>query len=180
MTAVPPRSLFIKSFGPMTLIYFVRWRQNFHRFTSSTYDPTEVDVLSRTGGNEVVDNDAVADGGVLPNFSLTNAVILNYSFLGSFLVSVVFGFADTWTYNVTPGDELTSEFADAGRGHRQISFGTVSVTYNPVPNLSTTLSLDSAQPWKASDNSGFRFPFFAFESTANNFPTLTLSISGFY
>ena len=182
ITTINPSLVLIRSFGPVTFIYALDYSHNFHTHTSVTYDPSEVDILSRSNGAESIAGDAVAAGGILNEIALYNVFGTNFRF-SDFVFALRFGFGDFWTYDngtISESDQFTSDYADVGRGHSQITFGTVRLSYMPIRNFTTTLSLSSQQPWKTADNKSFRFPFFDFESTANNFTTVALSFSGLY
>ena len=182
ITRITPSLTFIRRFGPLTLIYDITYAHNFHKYTSTTYDPSDVDILSRQGGAEDIAGDVIAAGGVLTERSLFNTFGVNFGFSG-FLLAVRFGFGDFWGYDnntVTELDEYTSPYADVGRGHSQISFGTLRLSYMASQHFIASLWVTSQQPWKTADNSGFRFPFFDFESPANNFTYLGTTITGFY
>ena len=182
-TSLSPSLSFSSKAGPVGFSYNVGYGHNFYKYTSVTFSPDEVDILSRTGGNEVLASDAIAMGGVLPEMSLSNNFGVSYSIIDQLKFSVGFGFSDSWSYDngtITQDDEFTAELADPGRGHMQMNHGSVKLTYSPIKNLSTSLSMGSSQPWKTADNKGYRFPFFDFDAPARNYTNFKFGISGNY
>jgi len=130
-----------------------------------------------------VASDVIAEGGVLPEMSMGHRFGVSYSILDQLKFSVGFGFSDAWTYDngsITQEDEFTAENADTGRGHSQMTNGSIGLSYTPFRYLTASLSLSSSQPWKTADNQGYRFPFFDFEGTANNFTNIRFGLSGRY
>jgi hypothetical protein len=182
-TTVNPTLIVLQRFGNLTFQYVLDYSHNFNKYTSTVYDPSEVDILSRNGGTEQLNDGLVASSGVLNEITLFNSFGVNYNFFDSFLFSIRFGFADFWTYDngtITEADEFTSPYADSSRGHGQSSFGVLRFTYNPSNYLSAAISMSTQQPWKTRDNQGYRFPFFDFESPANNFTNFNLVVTAFY
>ena len=88
--------------------------------------------------------------------------------------------ADGTAPNGLPTTVFTNANADVGRGHFQLTSGAIRLSYVASQYFMATISLSSQQPWKTADNKSYRFPFFDFESTANNFTFIGTSISGFY
>lgn len=183
-TSIRPGLSFGGSVGPVGYGYSISGGINFHEFTTITFDPSEVDILSRDAGNEVVANDAVASpGGVLTQYSLSNNFNVSYRFPLNITLAVGFGFSDFWSYDngsISEEDEFVADNADVGRSHGQFTNGSISLSYRPIPYLGMSLSLSSSQPWKTADNQGYRFPFFDFENAANNFTYVGFGLSGNY
>jgi len=182
-TTIAPSLSFAWQLGGLKLSYSFGYHHNFHEATSTTYDPSDVDILSRQGGNEILSPGQVAAGGVLGELGISNAFNISYSFLESFSVALGFSFSDQWSYDngtITQDDEFVAENADVGRVHNQATSGSLRFSYAPIDYLSMSLSLSSSQPWKTADNQGFRFPFFDFESPQNNFTYLGFGLAGSY
>lgn len=171
-TSISPSLSFSGSYGPLSVSYSLAYAHNFYEYTSMTFDPADVDILSRGSGNETISRDTVAQDGVLGEFGLYNQFSVAYSFLDDFRLSIGFGFSDDWTFDngtITEEDDFTSEYASVGRGHSQRSNGSLRLSYSPLRQLSFSASMTSSQPWKTDDNSSYRFPFIDLESPANNF-----------
>jgi hypothetical protein len=182
-TTINPTLIILQKFGALGFIGFIDYSQNFNKYTSTTYDPNDVNILSRAGGAERLDSSTIAAPGVLTQSTLFYAAGVNYSFLDKFLFAVRFGGIDFWSYDngtITNADEFTSQYADSARGHGQLSFAALRLTYNPTANMSAGISLTTQQPWKTRDNKSIRFPFFDFESPSNNFSFMNFTVSGFY
>lgn len=181
--SLSPGLSFNWALGGLSLGYSIGYSYNFYEYTSTTFDPSEVDIIGRNGGTEMVASDAIAEPGVLTEHSLSNSFRVGYRFLEDFSVGMSFGFNDSWTFDngtITQPDEYTSEYADSARGHSQGMSGALRFSYSPIRYLSMSLSLSSAQPWKTADNKGYRFPFFDTEGPQSNRTRLGFSISGSY
>ncbi len=182
-TSLSPGLSFSSKAGPVGFSYSVGYSHNFYEYTSVTFSPDEVDILSRTGGSEVLASDAIAMGGVLPEMGLNNNFGVSYSIIDELKFSVGFGFSDSWSFDngtITADDAFTADLADAGRGHSQMTNGSLKLTYSPIANISTSLSMSSSQPWMTADNKGYRFPFFDFEATSRNYTNIRFGVSGHY
>ena len=169
--------------GDASLSYSVTYSHNFNKYTSLTFDPDDVDVLSRTNGTEAIAADTIAVDGVLTEMMLSNSFRVNYRIIDELSLGIGFGFSDYWTYNnstISAEDEYTADNARVGRGHGQSTNGSFSLTYSPIRYLSITARASSAQPWKTDDNKGYRFPFWDFESPSMNYTNIGLSVAGRY
>ncbi|MBQ1926772.1 MAG: hypothetical protein II767_10070 [Proteobacteria bacterium] len=155
-----------------TFAYAITYGHNFHKFTSTTLDPSEVDVLSRSTGEELLGEHAIAIEGVLTEIELANQFAINYQFIKQFGMTVGLAIADGWTYDngtITKDDEFVSPYAKVGRGHSQYSSGSLTFTYVPIKYVALALSMVSTQPWKTADNKTLRFPWFDTVSPSKNF-----------
>ena len=104
-------------------------------------------------------------------------------FIKQLSLSVGFGFADIWTYDngtITKDDDLVGRYAHVGRGHSQISLGTVSLLYKPIDMLGISFTMSSKQPWKTKDNKDIRFPWFDSISPAKNYTKFIIGASFSY
>ena len=156
--------------------YGITYGHSFIKYTSLTFNPSEVDILSRSAGVELVNNNNIASGGILNEIELANQFAVGYQFIKQ--LSVGFAFVDSWTYDNgtnTLDDEFVSPNAKVGRGHSQLSVGAVALTYTPIKYASITLSMTSTQPWKTADNKTLRFPWFDTVSPSKNFTKFMLS-----
>lgn len=168
------------SFWKLSLLYTITYGHSFHKYTSTTLDPNEVDILSRSAGNELIGVHNIATAGVLNEIELVNQFILNIQFIKEFGMNIGFGFIDSWTYDngtITSDDEFVSPYAKVGRGHSQLSAGSLSFVYKPIQYLALSLSMNSVQPWKTADNNTYRFPWFDTVSPSKNFTKFVFGVS---
>ncbi|MFA5624329.1 MAG: hypothetical protein WC966_04655 [Bradymonadales bacterium] len=170
-TSIMPQlgmGLKIARFG---VFYAVRYSHNFNKYTSASVDPNEVDALSRSAGNELLSRTDIAIAGVLTEIELVNAFSLSYDILDELVLSVGFAFADFWTYDSESlnDDDYTNPNAKPGRGHGQMSAGSVALAYTPWRYTTITFFLKSEQPWKQKDNKELRFPWFDTISYSKNY-----------
>ncbi len=163
--------------------YAITYSHSFNKYTSTTLDPSEVDVLARTAGNEFISADEVAIGGILTEIELLNQFVVGYKFLKNFGMKVGLGVYDAWSYDngiISSKDEFTSPNAKVGRGHTQASIGNIALYYVPIKYLTLALSMKSKQPWKTADNKTYRFPWFDTVSPSKNFTSFIFSASFVY
>lgn len=165
----------------LSLSYAISYGYSAHKYTSVTMDPDEVDVLSRSTGNEIMNSHNIAIDGVLGEHELANQFVLGIDCIKKVLnLSIGLAFADAWTYDngtITNDDEFVSPYAKAGRGHAQYSQGSVVLSYKPISYVAINLGMVSTQPWKTADNKSLRFPWFDTVSPAKNYTKFILSAS---
>ncbi|MCL2326126.1 MAG: hypothetical protein FWC40_06505 [Proteobacteria bacterium] len=179
-TSIVPSLSASVSLAKFSLSYSIAYSHSFHKYTSMTLNPSDVDVLSRSTGIELIGSNAIAIDGVLTEIALANQFVFGYSFLDNLALSVGLGFMDAWSYDngtITKDDEYVSENAKVGRGHKQYSMGTVTLSYLPIEYLTLSLSMVSMQPWKTADNKTLRFPWFDTVSPAKNYTTFLFTAS---
>ena len=162
-----------------SLAYGITYSYNAHKYTSVTLDPDDIDVLSRSTGNEIIDSHNIAIGGVLAEHDLANQFVLGIECIRKVLdLSVGFAFADSWTYDngtITSDDEFVGKHAKVGRGHSQYSQGSLVLSYKPIKYATVSFGMVSTQPWKTADNKTLRFPWFDTESPSKNYTKFLLS-----
>ena len=171
-TTISPSLAASIKFHKLLFAYGIAYGHSFHKYTSITYDPSEVDVLSRSTGNELIGSHDIAIGGVLSEIELANEFALGYQFIPQLGLTIGFGFIDVWTYDngtITKDDEFVNPNAKVGRGHSQLSQGSVMLTYNPHKWVTLQLAMVSTQPWKTADNKTLRFPWFDTVSPSKNY-----------
>lgn len=163
--------------------YNVSYTHNFNKYTSASVNPNEVDALARAAGNELLSASNIAIDGVLTEMELVNSFTISYDILDNLTFALGLAFADYWTYDnktITRDDDLVNPNAKVGRGHGQMSAGSISLAYSPWEYTTLTLFLKSEQPWKQLDNKEMRFPWFDFTSTAKNYTKFGLVASFHY
>ena len=162
-----------------SLAYGITYSYNAHKYTSVTLDPDDIDVLSRSTGNEIIDSHNIAIGGVLAEHDLANQFVLGIECIRKVLdLSIGFAFADSWTYDngtITSDDEFVGKHAKVGRGHSQYSQGSLVLSYKPIKYATVSFGMVSTQPWKTADNKALRFPWFDTESPSKNYTKFLLS-----
>ena len=162
-----------------SLAYGITYSYNAHKYTSVTLDPDDIDVLSRSTGNEIIDSHNIAIGGVLAEHDLANQFVLGIECIRKVLdLSIGFAFADSWTYDngtITSDDEFVGKHAKVGRGHSQYSQGSLVLSYKPIKYATVSFGMVSTQPWKTADNKTLRFPWFDTESPSKNYTKFLLS-----
>ena len=182
-TTIMPTLGFTIGLADLSFLYTITYAHSFHEYTSTTYDPSEVDILSRSTGNEILDAHHVAAGGVLPEIALVHEFALSYKFIEQLSLAVGFGFGDIWSYDngtITKDDEFVGMYSKVGRGHSQYSKGTLNLIYTPIPMLAFTLGMSSTQPWKTADNKTLRFPWFDTVSPSKNLTKFLFKIAFIY
>ncbi|MBO4350216.1 MAG: hypothetical protein J6A01_04615, partial [Proteobacteria bacterium] len=182
-TTIAPTLGFDIGLAGLSFGYAITYAHSFHEYTSSTYDPSEVDILSRSTGNELLGVHDVAAGGVLDEIQLLNMFALKYQFIKELSLVVGFGFSDIWTYDngtISKDDEFVGMYSKVGRGHKQYSQGTLSLNYSPIKYLTLTLGMSSTQPWKTADNKSIRFPWFDTISPSKNYTKFLFNIAFVY
>ncbi len=162
-----------------SLAYGITYSYNAHKYTSVTLDPDDIDVLSRSTGNEIIDSHNIAIGGVLAEHDLANQFVLGIECIRKVLdLSIGFAFADSWTYDngtITSDDQFVGKHAKVGRGHSQYSQGSLVLSYKPIKYATVSFGMVSTQPWKTADNKTLRFPWFDTESPSKNYTKFMLS-----
>lgn len=171
----------MRTFGPVTLSYNGSFRKNFHQYQSPVYDVTDVDsntFIAREGGNERVDALLYTAGGNNISYIFSNSLSVNVQIIAGLSANISYQISNAFTYASYPKDSLASGNATAGRGQRD-SFGTnISVSY-AFPFVFLTLGLSNGSSPMSADNSHLRFPFWDFESQANNLSSIYLNAMSF-
>lgn len=163
--------------------YAITYSHSFNKYTSTTLDPSDVDVLARASGNEFINADEIAIDGILTEMELLNQFVFGYKFLKNFGMKVGLGVYDAWSYDngiITSKDEFTSPYAHVGRGHTQYSIGNIALYYVPIKYLTLSLSMKSKQPWKTADNKTYRFPWFDTVSPSKNYTSFIFGATFVY
>lgn len=183
-TSIQPTLSASIKYSRLSLAYAITYSYNAHKYTSVTLDPDEVDVLSRSTGNEIIDSHNIAIGGVLAEHDLSNTFVLGIDCIKKMLsLSIGLAFSDSWSYDNgtnTSDDEFVGKYAKVGRGHSQYSQGSIALSYTPIQYVVLSLGMVSTQPWKTADNKTIRFPWFDTESPSKNYTKFLLSASFVY
>jgi hypothetical protein len=161
--------------GPATILFESRFTKNFHRYTSPTVDGGQGLALARLGGSEDLAGDVVAVGGVNSEFSLLNRLTAVFGLPADLSLTFDYAFIQSWSYAWDNDDSFTAANADTGRNLSDISQAVIDVSWqSPLPYLTISGGVVTAQTPKTANNDGFRFPFFDFEAPNSNSTTFYL------
>lgn len=178
-TSIMPGLTASIKYARLSVAYGITYGYNAHKYTSVTYNPDDVDVLSRSTGNEIIDSHNIAAGGVLNEHDLANQFVIGIDCIKKVLkLSIGLAFADSWTYDngtITTDDSYVGEYAKVGRGHSQYSQGSLVLSYTPIKYATVNFGMVSTQPWKTADNKTLRFPWFDTVSPSKNYTKFILS-----
>ena len=172
------RWAFFRSFGPIVLAYGGSFRTNFHQYQSPVLDPGEDPMIyARLGGADDMRGSNVAIAGNNVSFAIQNALSVSYVPLPNFSLSFSYGLANAWTYKTYPKDDMSSPYADGGRGQRDTAFGGLDLWYRFDQRFSLSGGVFTSASPKTDDNQSYRFPFYDFTSTASNLTTFYLALT---
>lgn len=167
----------------LTLSYGFRFQKNFHKYTTSNITAGTQNIpTSSLLLNPELSNSALVAGGNNVSFSVLNRLTASYSFLKRFYVMLDFYVINSWTYSSMPKDDLSSEFAKAGRGQRDSMFGAFEFGVNVfegkiLRSIDLALGVSTLQPVFTSDGRHLRFPFFDFVSSPSNNTSIYFDVS---
>jgi hypothetical protein len=154
--------------------------KNFNGYTSNAVDWDDFDTprISRPGGAENIAEGLTATGAGIVEWGVSNSLSGTVTFLKDFSCSLELALVNTFTYDMGTADAYTSSYARAGRAQRDITYGSIDVSWNALKHLSVSVGSVVAQEPKTSDNTGFRFPFWDLTNGAANRQVLYLSLKG--
>ena len=168
VSGVFSKSFFDESFS---LDYVGTFRKNFHRYASPTLE-ADGDVpptYARQGGAEDLAGNLVSVGGNNTSFTIRNELSATYSPIKDTLsFTLAYELANSFTYASFDKDEMSSPFAEEGAGQRDATVGQIVAGYRLDKRFSFQGGVATAATPKSADNQSFRFPFWDFESTADN------------
>jgi len=176
-----------KSFGAFNISYSLGLFKNFNRYTTPAVNTDEVGdhiILAHFKGNEQLTTDLIATGGSNTSFGVTNGIALSYTFEDLFVkgqalgLSLSYDINHSWTYESFPKDDLSSDYAVEGRGHRDAHGGTVDVSYQFMPELGLSLGVQTFVAPKTDDNKAFVFPFMNFSNNYRNNTYFYATVTG--
>lgn len=174
-----------RSFGPVTTALSTSFAKFWNGGDASTLDASDLDgvvPISFCPADRL--ESCVPLAGFAPNWrlrlGLDGSVELGFLEGLSFALSV--GYIYTRSFGRTP-DGFSSAVVD-GDGDRVVdginesdsTYGSLSLNYQILPQLTTSFGVYSFQPARTADGQSLRFPFFDFVSPANNFTTWFLSV----
>ncbi len=176
-----------KSFGDFYMGYSLGFYKNFNRYTSPAINTDEVGdhiILAHFEGAEQLTNDLIATGGSNTSFGVLNSLSIGYSWPDLFVpgqtlsVGMNYSINHSWTYESWPKDDLSSEYAVAGRGHRDSHGGGVDVGYQINKYLGVSVGVDTMVAPKTDDNKAFVFPLLNFSNNYRNNTSFSATVTG--
>ena len=174
---------FSRSIGPVYISYRFFFFKNFNEYTSPTVDTSDVGehvVLAHFEGNEQLTSDLISVGGNNVSFGIINALLVSWNITSELALAVYYELNNSWTYNSFPNDELSSEYAQGGRGQRDVQRGIVDVGYQFTDYLNVSLGVETLVAPKSLDNESFIFPFMNFSNNYRNNTSVYLSLTGIF
>ena len=157
--------------------YTFMFKKYFHEYTHAKVEDAG-NAIPICINRDSPDPEACFIGGYAnASFQFGNRLGVGFKIIEDLNLNVDMWIFNTFTYEVfEEEDELTSENAVAGRGQRDSTVGSISLSYRVNQYFSMALGTTTAQPPKTRDNKSFRFPFFS--TTADNFTSFYLSLTG--
>jgi hypothetical protein len=168
-----------RKLGPVALGLSTSFRKNFHRYTTPVLDGAQgiPFVNARAGSAEVVE-DGLAQGGTNNvSHSIAGELSVRYSPIEPLSFGIAYGLSTGFTYRSVPLDELSGSYAEEGVGQRDLSSGTISAGYELNERFSFGAGVSTVGPPLTADNQGPRFPFWDFESEADNLTTFYVDVT---
>lgn len=173
----------VKKLGVVTLAYVAAGFKNFNRYTSPTVSLDDVGdhvVLARFGGNEQLTGDLISVGGNNVEWGVLNSFTVSVALIEGLTFTVVGEVSNSWTYDVSPSDEFTSEYAKGGRGQRDTWHGVLDLTYALSDNWAVSMGTDTVVAPKTADNGDWVFPWANFSNNDRNNSSVYAVIAATY
>jgi len=157
--------------------YTFLFKKYFHEYTHAKVEEAG-NAIPICINRDTPDPEACFVGGYSnASFQFGNRLGVGFKIIEDLNLNVDMWIFNTFTYEIfEEEDDLTSENAVAGRGQRDSTVGSISLSYRVNKYFSMALGTTTAQPPKSRDNKSFRFPFFS--TTADNFTSFYLSMTG--
>lgn len=168
---------FRRRIGPVSLTYQLRGTKFFHRYSNALLPADQAGLFARTNGVEAVTDEYVATAVNNTSFNIRNSLIANVPGPGKLSFQVVYILINNFRYYDAPLDEFSSQYAKAGRGRSDLSYGQLAANYVFPGGYIGSLSLSSYSAPFSADNNTVRFPFFDLRSTPDNLSTVGLSVT---
>ncbi len=169
--------------GKLLLVGGVGVTNNFNRYEQASVNPVGRDdvalALTRTGGAESLSNGNIATGQNLTSFAFRSLAVANVQITDRWSFGLTYLLFNGFRYFDAPKDEYTGKYAKPGRGRIDTQWGIASLNYNIDADgiwSASLYSFTSSPPFSA-DGKTYRFPFFDFRSTADNFSSVGLQVT---
>lgn len=180
-----------RSFGPVDLSYSLGVSKSFNSSAvpEKTVDVArESDIISRNDDGTFT----VGAGYGNTSFSVSNSMSVGYNATEQLSFGYSLGIRNGFKYSVAADDELTADFADAGRGRIDTLNTGFDVSYSLSPDLegvvdlpfdlSLSAGIATSHPAVKSDNSGIMWPVFVnsfgANRAANNYGSISFDVTG--
>lgn len=166
-------------FGMLSLAIGTSIVKNFNKSTNAAVDGTEFRALGRPNGAEQLSGNLIATSTVNVSFYLRHSLSASLQLTERLNFSLMYLLINSFSYYDAPSDQYASKNAVPGRGRSDTQWGIASATYGFDKAGHTSISLAAytiSAPFSA-DNKTYRFPFYDFRSTADNYSSLNLSLS---
>ena len=149
------------------------FRKNFHRYTTPVLDGAQSIpfVNPRAGSAELVEDGLAQAGTNNVSHSVAGELSVGYSPWKPLSFGIAYGLSAGFTYRSVPLDERSGVYADEGVGQRDLSSGTISASYELDERFSFGAGVSTLGPPLTDDGKSPRFPFWDFESEADNLTT---------
>lgn len=163
--------------GFLSLSYGFGLVKNLNRYTNSSVNVEDFGNLARPDGAELIGSQVMTGAGNV-SFSLRNLLSANFQFSERWSASLTYLLFNNFRYYDAPDDQFTSIYAKPGRGRSDAQWGIAAVTYAFDKAGKTILSAQAftVSPPFSADNRTFRFPFYDFRSTADNYSSVGLEL----
>lgn len=163
--------------GHLSIVYGFGFVKNLNKFTNATVSASAFPTLARPGGPELVGSDVLTSAANI-SYAFRNMLAVNVKFNDRWSASLTYLLYNNFRYYDAPADQFTSVYAKPGRGRSDSQWGIAAVTYGLDADSLWTLSAQTftvAPPFSA-DNQTFRFPFYDFRSSADNYASVGLEL----
>ena len=169
-----------RKFGDVSVAFASAFRKNFHSHTSPTIDTENLSqtvIFAREGGNELVDAFLVSPGGNNVSYQFRNSLGVTWTPFERFGVGASYLIANGFTYASYEVDGSSGVGAVAGRGQRDAFMANIEATYGIDDRFELAAGILTQGSPRTADNTGFRFPFWDFESEAENLTTVYVALA---
>ncbi|MSQ84855.1 MAG: hypothetical protein EXR77_18610 [Myxococcales bacterium] len=169
--------------GKLTLVTGFGVVNNFNKYTQSAVEPVGSDdvavAVARPGGAEALSNGTIASGANITSFSVRSLGVVSVQVSERFSASLTYLLFNGFRYFDAPNDEFTGKYARVGRGRLDSQWGIASVNYQLDAEgiWNTSLYSFTASPPFSADGKTYRFPFFDFRSTSDNYTSIGCELS---
>ncbi|MBM4345730.1 MAG: hypothetical protein FJ100_20340 [Deltaproteobacteria bacterium] len=169
--------------GKLLLVGGIGFLNNFNRYTQSSVEPIGKDdvalAVTRTGGAEGLSNGNIATGANLTSYAVRWLGVANFQMSDRWSFGLTYLLFNGFRYFDAPQDQYTGKYARTGRGRVDTQWGIAALNYNfdAEGHWSGSLYTFTASPPFSADGKTYRFPFWDFRSTADNWSSVGLQVS---
>lgn len=164
-----------KDFGWVSLNYQFRFDYNINQSKYPAFDVADAAEPPCLSAKLLDGGGAVCGSRSNTQFQFMNRFIVEFVPVERLAIAIDFIIYNAFGYEM-PDDELTADNAKPGLGQRDLTAGTVEISYQVLDELALALGTTTLQPPKTLDNEGFRFPFFDYRSTSDNLTSVYFDV----